>query len=483
MRQGKVISGRATSPFLVAGMLLAGISGVAQTKSATVPDAQIEANVLKALASQPQLADQAIGTTTVYGTVTISGSVRDEASRNMAEQVVSKTVGVQKVVDELTIGGDTSTAANAAPQGQEQASQQQDSNEAGTNPNLQSDGTVAPPTPAQTTEGQNSGAPPQQVWNQPAQPSQPTYPAQPDYGQQQAPYPSQQQAPYPGQQQQAPYPGQQQQAPYPPQQGPYSAQQPAPYPYPAQPTPYGSYGPYRQPYGSQPVPVPAQPLVAQRGGDAVIVPVGSVIRVRVNQAIDSKKIAPGTVFDGIVLNNIVAGGAIAIPRGASVQGVVADAHRGGQLTGEGGFSLQLTQVTLGDRTYPLVSDLWSEQGVSKTGNTVGNTVGMGAVGALIGAVAGGGVGAAVGAGIGGIAGLGVSSASRRGEAAMPAEAIVSFRLNQPTELTTVSQAELNRLGAGLPAPGQQPQQLQRRYYPPPPPPGYYYPPQYRYNCS
>ena len=218
--------------------------------------------------------------------------------------------------------------------------------------------------------------------------------------------------------------------------------------------------------------------MAQRGGDAVLVPAGSVIRVRVNQAIDSKKTGPGTVFDGIVLNNVVAAGAIAIPRGASVQGVVTDAHRGGQLTGEGGFSLQLTQVTLGDRTYPLVSDLWSQQGASKTGNTVNNTVGMGAMGALIGAVAGGGVGAAVGAGIGGIAGLGVSSASRRGEVSMPAEAIVNFRLTQPMELTTVSQAELNRLGAGLPPPGQQPQQLQRRYYAPPP--GYYYPPQYRY---
>jgi len=104
---------------------------------------------------------------------------------------------------------------------------------------------------------------------------------------------------------------------------------------------------------------------------------------------------------------------------------------------------------------------------------------MSAVGALIGAVAGGGVGAAVGAGVGGVAGLGVSSASRRGEAMIPAEAILSFRLTQPMELTTVSQAELNRLGAGLPAPGPQPQMLQRRY-PSPPPPGYYYPPQYRY---
>ena len=249
---------------------------------------------------------------------------------------------------------------------------------------------------------------------------------------------------------------------------------------PAQPAPYGPYRrPYSGPYGPQPA--PAQPLIAQRGGDAVIVPTGSVIRVRINQGMDSRRTAPGTGFDGVVLNDVVAGGAIAIPRGAAVQGVVADARRAGQLGGQGGLSLQLTQVTLGGRTYPLMSDYWSHQGIDKTGNTVANTVGLSAMGALIGAVAGGGVGAAVGAGIGGVAGLGVSSASRQGEAMIPAEAIVSFRLTQPMELTTVSQAELNRLGAGLPPLGQQPQMLQRRYPPPPPPPpGYYYPQQYRY---
>ncbi|HEY6412715.1 MAG TPA: BON domain-containing protein [Edaphobacter sp.] len=418
MRQGKVISGLPAFSLLMAGMLLAGASGVAQTKPATVSDAQIEANVLKALASQPQLADQAIGTTTVYGIVTISGSVRDEASRDMAEDLVSKAVGVQKVVDELTIGTNSPAVANVEPQGQ-------DSAEIGTNPNLQSDGTMASPAPAQPMQGQDSGnsvPPPQQ-----------------EAGSQQ----------------------------------------------PTQPAPYGPYRrPYARVYGPPPASAPAQALVEQRGGDAVIVPVGSVIRVRVNEGMDSRKTAPGTGFDGVVLNDVVAGGAIAIPRGASVQGVVADVHGAGQLRGRGGLSLQLTQVTLGGMTYPLVSDYWSNQGADKTGNTVGTTVGMGAVGALIGAVAGGGVGAAVGAGIGGIAGLGVSSASRQGEAMIPSEAILSFRLTQPMELTTVSQAELNRIGAGLPPPGQQPQMMQRRYAypPPPPPPAYYYPyyPQYRY---
>jgi hypothetical protein len=159
---------------------------------------------------------------------------------------------------------------------------------------------------------------------------------------------------------------------------------------------------------------------------------------------------------------------------------VADAHTAGQLGGKGELKLQLTSVSFGGRAYPLTTDFWWHQGADKTGYTVGNTVGLASVGALIGAVAGGGVGAAVGAGVGGVAGLGVSSASRAGEAALPPEAIVSFHLTKPADVTTVSQAELERLGAGLPQPQQGPQ-MQRRYPPPPPPPyGYGYPYPYPY---
>ena len=186
----------------------------------------------------------------------------------------------------------------------------------------------------------------------------------------------------------------------------------------------------------------------------------------------SKNTAPGMTFDGIVLGDVVAGGLIAIPRGASFQGIVVDSHTAGQLAGKGELKLQLTSVSFGGKVYPVSTDFWWHQGVDKTANTVGNTIGLASVGAVIGAVAGGGVGAAVGAGIGGVAGLGVSSASGRGEASLPPEAIVTFHLTQPTDVTTVSQAELYRLGAGVP----QPQTLQRRYPAPPPPPyGYPYP--------
>jgi len=385
--------------FLFVGLLSVGGVGFAQAKPAIVPDAEIEANVLKALASAPELADQAITSTTVYGTVTLKGNVRDEASRDSAEKLVANATGVKKVVDELTIGG--SAAVDSS---------QQSTSEEGTNPNLQSDGTIAS-SPAPQGQSGGSTVAPQETPQQAGQ------------------YPSGQNVPPPA-----------------------------------------AYPSYRRPYR----PYAQRPYVAQRGGDAVVVPSGSMIRVRIKQAMDSRHTAPGTVFDGVVLSDVVAGGFVAIPRGAAVQGRVVDAHTAGELKGKGGLSLQLMQVTVGGMTYPLVTSVWAQQGVDKTGNTVGNTVGLGAVGALIGAVAGGGVGAAVGAGVGGVAGLGVSSASRAGEAGIPSEAILNFQLMQPLGLTTVSQAELNRLGSGV-FMGAQPQ-MQRRYYPPPPPPPYYYRP-------
>ena len=428
MYQGSSFSRFSMASLLMAGLLLGSGAAFAQTKAAAIPDAQIEANVLKALAGAPELADQSITSTTVYGTVTLNGTVRDEPSRDLAEHLVANTAGVQKVVDQLMIGTPAAASSN--------------SDQVGTNPNLQSDGTIAPP------QGQN---PPAQNYPNPSAPQNGAPPQQGQYPpQQQGQYPLQQQGQYP-----PPPDGTA------PQAGQYPPQQAGPYP-----PPYGG-PPYRQPYPPQ---SPQQPYVAQKGGDAVVVPSGSILRVRINQGMNSRNTAPGTAFDGVVLSDVVAGGSVAIPRGASISGTVVDSHTAGQLGGKGELKLQLTNVSFGGKTYPVVTDFWWHQGVDKTGNTVGTTVGLASVGALIGAVAGGGVGAAVGAGVGGVAGLGVSSASGRGEAAIPAEAIVTFHLTQPADVTTVSQAELNRLGAGVP-PGTQPQ-MQRRY-PPPPPPGYY----------
>src|ERR1700759_1154922 len=276
---------RFSTVLLTAGFLFAGSSGFAQTKPGTMPDAQVEANVLKALAGAPELADQSITSTTVYGTVTLNGTVRDEPSRDLAEHVVANTAGVQKVVDQLVISSTPAPVNNDAQQG-------------GTNPNLQSDGTVAPSAQNPPAPNSPQGAP------QAAAPQQGQYP------------------------------------PPPPQQGQYPPQQAGQYPPPPQqagqyPPPYG-----QQPYGQPPYrrrypPQYAQPYIPQKGGDAVVVPSGSILRVRINQGMNSKNTVKGATFDGVVLENVFSGNVIAIPRGATFQGTVVDAHTAGQLKGKG----------------------------------------------------------------------------------------------------------------------------------------------------
>ena len=405
------------SGLLMVGLLTVSGVGLGQEKPTTVPDAQVEANVLKALASAPQLADQTISTTTVYGQVTLSGTVRDEASRNTAEKLASNAPGVQKVIDQLVIGTASAAAENGSAQGQ-------DSAEGGTNPTLQSDGTYAP---AQGEQGQNNPVPDQNENNNASM--------------------------------EPPQEG------GPPQAGPNG--------------PNEQTGPERQPYNAPnnpngpPSQAYAQPYGGQQGGKSVVVPSGSMIRVRINQGMDSRHTAPGTMFDGIVLNDVVAGNEVAIPRGAAVQGRVVEAQNAGALKGKGELALQLTQITLGGQNYPVVSDAWTHEGADKTSHTVGNAVGLGVVGAFIGAVAGGGPGALLGAGIGGAAGIGTSAASRGGDAMVPPEAILTFHLARQLPMVTVSQAEMNRLGSGVQASRQL---MQRRYAPPPR--AYYYGPAY-----
>jgi hypothetical protein len=483
-KTGKSASGAKT--VLAGGLALAcAVPGasIAQTVSST-PDAQVEANVLKALAAAPELSTQDIQSSTVYGVVTLSGTVQTETMRTRAENLVARASGVKKVVDELTLGTPSTPASTAG--GDEVASSQPDPG--AQDPGAQgTDGNYGPPQPA----APYTGAPAPSQNGQPSY-GQQTEPTQPPYGQQQ-PY-SQPGQPYSGQANgQSPYP----QTPYNQPQGQSPYAQPAPgygQPgYPQQPNyPSQGYGQQQgypqQGYGQAPPPPPnpygqqgygAQPGYAPQGGQqpgmSVVVPAGALLRVRVNRGIDSNHIQPGTPFDGTILSDVAAGGMIAIPRGASVQGVVVDARKASALKGEGELSLQINSVTLGGMTYPVVSDIWQRQGRDKTVGTVNSALGLGVLGAIVGGVAGGGAGAAVGAGVGAGVGVAGSAASPGGRIVVPSEAVLTFHLAQPAQVKTVSEQEMQRLAyAAGPGPGVQPV-VRRRYYSPYPPAPYPYP--------
>jgi hypothetical protein len=422
MRQRGDYAGISRTALVLSGVLLFGGHIEAQTgQSNTVPDAQIEANVLKALAGAPQLANENVITNTVYGTVTLSGTVKDEPTRQMAETLASKANGVQKVVDELTLSSDASASmqgsnpmsqpgAGAAPPAQQNQEHAPDPDVYAAQHGMGSATGQSTPPDISAANGQPNGAPN----------------AGPGPG-----YTNDGQQGDPG----------------------------------GQPYPQRRYR--RQPQNAPP------PYGAQVAGQPVTVQPGALLRIRINEGLDSKHTQPGTPFDAVVLNDVVADGAVAIPRGASVQGIVVDAKSGGVIKGHGELQLKVTQLTLGGKTFPITSDVWNRDSSDKSGQTIGNAVGLGAFGALIGAVAGGGPGAAIGAAAGGAAGIGASAASGSRQVLIPSEAILTFHLAAPAPLTTISQAEMDRLSYGVPA-GAQPQ-MQRRYPPPPPP---YYGPVY-----
>ena len=425
---------------LAGGLVVGTISSVAQDRNA-LTDAQVESNVLRALAGAEELSTQNVQSATVYGTVTLTGNVHDEALRTKAEDLVARAEGVKKVVDELTLGDTPVTTAKANTsvlpdqQSQDAATMGQQPDGAQANaPVLQSDGTYAPAPdgsgaqPQQPVDAQNgqSGPPPQPGYQGSSQPGQPGYAGQPEYRQ----------------------PG------------------------------YGQAGPApseRQPMGQNyapPVSVPG----GQQAGLPVTVPAGSMLRIRINRGLDSNHIQPGERFDGTVLTDVIAGGAVAIPRGATVQGTVVDAKKAGVFKGHGELALQIENITLGGNVYPLPTQVWQREGRDKTAGTVNSALGLGVLGAIVGGVAGGGEGAAIGAGVGGAAGVAGSAATPRGQIIIPPESVLSFTTAQPATVRTVSEAEMARLSYAA-GPGQpRPRPPMRRYYSPYY--GYYYGPAY-----
>lgn len=478
---------------VLAGSLLLATAAIAQDQPnpGATPDAQIEANVLRALASAPELSTQNIQSSTVYGTVTLTGNVPDETLRTKAENLVARAPGVKKVIDELTLGDTPAPADQASAQDQgapppPNDGQPQPGGTYAPAPSEQAENTP-PPNPDQGYDGQAPQTQPnyQDQQQQPQNGSQ--YPGGygPPQGQQQQPY-----GPPQGQGQQSPQPGQQYPGGYgPPQsQSPDQANQAQQYPpqgnqqYPGGYAPPQGQYPNQAPYGpDQRRPLynngPQQayaPPGGQQAGLAVTVPAGAMLRIRINRGLDSNHIKPGTPFDGTVLNDVPADGAIAIPRGASVQGTVISAQKAGAISGRGEISLQINSVTLAGVTYPLTTELWAQKGRDKSTSTVNSALGLGALGAIFGGIAGGGAGAAIGAAAGGAVGVAGSASSPSGRVIIPPEAVITFRLAQPAGVKTVSEQEMARLAyAAGPNPQQPPM---RRYYSPYY--GYYYAPYY-----
>jgi len=374
-------------------------------------DGQIEMDVVHALDASAALKNDLITAATIQSEVTLSGTVSSQASKQLAESIAAHVDGVTKVHNNLKVGNPGAEAQNMPPadaEAQEMPGNQQPEATPG----------LPPPGPAPDQQAAPQPAP------QPAPSIEQNPPSQ--YPQQQT-YPQQQ--PYP---QQPAYP----QQPYPPQ---------------------GGYNPPpRPPYGNPQYPQYGNPQYApgpsyRPASGPVTVPQGTLMYLRTSETIESKHAKDGEPVQFAVIQDVAVGGVLAIPRGATVHGVVTESKNvgSGDLGGSSVLALKLVSLDLGGRNYPLDSDQFKVKSPNKAGQTVGSAVSGGLIGTIIGCAVGRGAGCAIGAGAGVAAGTAAGAASPGPRAWIPAEALVKFHTAAPVTVDPVSPQEAARLAEGL----------------------------------
>lgn len=357
-------------------------------------DGQIEMDVVHALDASAALKNDLITAATIQGEVTLSGTVSTGASKQLAESIAAHVDGVTKVNNNLQVGNPGPDAQ--APEPAPDTGDMPDADQSQAQQNMAG---LPPPGPAPDQNPQDQ--------------------SQQDQGQPPAA---------------APYP---QQPPYPQQGG---------YPPPPPPRPQ-----YQNPQSSQyPPQYPPAPAYQPASGP-VTIPQGTLLQLRTSEPVDSKRAKDGEPVQFTVIQDVAVGGVLAIPRGATVHGVVSEASNAGsgKLAGSSRLALTLTSLDLGGHNYPLNTDQFKVKGPNKAGQTVGSAVGGTLIGAIIGCAVGRGAGCAIGAGAGAAAGTAASAASPGPRVWIPAEALVTFHITAPITVAPVSPQEAARLAEGL----------------------------------
>src|SRR5437588_7013552 len=181
----------------------------------------------------------------------------------------------------------------------------------------------------------------------------------------------------------------------------------------------------------------AKPGAAERKPEAakpIVVPAGTVITVRLNDAVGTKISQSGQTFSATVAQPVEVNGTTVIPDGAEATGTVVTATPAGRFKGGSVLQLKLDSVTINGKPRRVETSAVtrSEKGKGKrTATMVGGGAG---VGALIGGLAGGGKGAAIGAIAGAGAGTAGSAFTGNRDITLPAESVVSFKLEAPLEI-------------------------------------------------
>jgi len=193
------------------------------------------------------------------------------------------------------------------------------------------------------------------------------------------------------------------------------------------------------PAAAAPMAAAAPPPAPKPKPQPIVIPAGTVITVKTQQALGSKTSQTGQTFLASLAQPVGVGGKPAIPDGATASGRVVSAKAKGKFKGEGELILALTSISVKGHTYDIQTATLDSTVKGKGKRTAVTTAGGAGAGALIGGLAGGGKGAAIGAGAGAAAGLLGGAFTGNKQIEIPAESALSFTLTAPLTLPPPSE--------------------------------------------
>lgn len=214
----------------------------------------------------------------------------------------------------------------------------------------------------------------------------------------------------------------------------------------------------------QPAPLPPPPVeVKPARVPAITILENTLIRVVTAGPITTRHAKSGEPLLFTVDEDVYSENALAIPRGATVRGVVVNSKKAGVLTGSPQLTLELVSLDLGGQSYPLYTNPFEVKGASKTRPTEKKALEGAAVGASFGVLTDAmanktgiqNVGAAetkvvaITAGVGATVGTAVSALTPGPGVLIPSEAEIDFYLASPITIKPVTAKEAARLAQGL----------------------------------
>jgi hypothetical protein len=163
-------------------------------------------------------------------------------------------------------------------------------------------------------------------------------------------------------------------------------------------------------------------------GERGRIPAGTEIDLRLQSMLSSETAKPEQRFEATTAVDVMQGGAVLIPAGSTVRGVVSSVKPAGRVDRTGSLTLSFDEMTVRGRRVPIrgmATQVFESRGIREEVGTAGAGAGVGGIiGGILGGVKGAVLGAVIGAG-------GAIAATDGKDIELPAGTIVRVRFDEP----------------------------------------------------